>query len=57
MSRTQIVGVIDTVAVKPGDEVKKGFKYNDPTAKQGVTEAEMQKKMAQKEVTIVPKAN
>lgn len=24
VSRTQIVGVIDTVAVKPGDEVKKG---------------------------------
>ena len=39
------------LAVKKGDEVKKGqllFKYNDPTAKQGVTEAEMQKKIAQK---------
>ena len=35
--------------------MKKGqllFKYNDPTAKQGVTEAEMQKKIAQKEVTL-----
>ena len=40
------------LAVKKGDEVKKGqllFKYNDPTAKQGVTEAEMQKKIAQKD--------
>ncbi|WP_100617836.1 efflux RND transporter periplasmic adaptor subunit [Bacillus cereus] len=43
------------LAVKKGDEVKKGqllFKYNDPTVKQGVTEAEMQKKIAQKEVTL-----
>lgn len=43
------------LAVKKGDEVKKGqllFKYNDPTVKQGVTEAEMQKKFAQKEVTL-----
>ncbi|PFD99112.1 efflux transporter periplasmic adaptor subunit [Bacillus cereus] len=43
------------LAVKKGDEVKKGqllFKYNDPIAKQGVTEAEMQKKIAQKEVTL-----
>ena len=42
--------------MKKGDEVKKGqllFKYNDPTAKQGVTEAEMQKKIAQKEVTLL----
>ncbi len=48
------------LAVKKGDEVKKGqllFKYNDPTAKQGVTEAEMQKKIAQKRSNIVPKAN
>lgn len=46
------------LAVKKGDEVKKGqllFKYNDPTAKQGVTEAEMQKKIAQKEVTLFQK--
>ncbi|EPF08414.1 MULTISPECIES: efflux RND transporter periplasmic adaptor subunit [Bacillus] len=46
------------LAVKKGDEVKKGqllFKYNDPTAKQGVTEAEMQKKIAQKEVTLLQK--
>ena len=37
--------------------MKKGqllFKYNDPTAKQGVTEAEMQKKIAQKS-NVVPK--
>ncbi|PEA23482.1 efflux transporter periplasmic adaptor subunit [Bacillus cereus] len=43
------------LAVKKGDEVKKGqllFKYNDPITKQGVTEAEMQKKIAQKEVTL-----
>ena len=36
--------------------MKKGqllFKYNDPTAKQGVTEAEMQKKLANKEVTLL----
>lgn len=46
------------LAVKKGDEVKKGqllFKYNDPIAKQGVTEAEMQKKIAQKEVTLYQK--
>ncbi|MCU4988884.1 efflux RND transporter periplasmic adaptor subunit [Bacillus cereus] len=46
------------LSVKKGDEVKKGqllFKYNDPTAKQGVTEAEMQKKIAQKEVTLFQK--
>lgn len=46
------------LAVKKGDEVKKGqllFKYNDPAAKQGVTEAEMQKKIAQKEVTLFQK--
>ncbi|ALZ64628.1 Putative efflux system component YknX (plasmid) [Bacillus cereus] len=46
------------LAVKKGDKVKKGqllFKYNDPTAKQGVTEAEMQKKIAQKEVTLFQK--
>ncbi|QWG67252.1 efflux RND transporter periplasmic adaptor subunit [Bacillus mycoides] len=45
-------------AVKKSDEVKKGqllFKYNAPTAKQGVTEAEMQKKIAQKEVTLYQK--
>ncbi|MGY1423401.1 efflux RND transporter periplasmic adaptor subunit [Bacillus cereus] len=43
------------LAVKKGDEVKKGqplFKYNDPVSKQGVMEAEMQKKIAQKEVTL-----
>ncbi|MDA1680757.1 efflux RND transporter periplasmic adaptor subunit [Bacillus cereus group sp. TH152-1LC] len=46
------------LSVKKGDEVKKGqllFKYNDPTTKQGVTEAEMQKKIAQKEVTLFQK--
>ncbi|PEA30031.1 efflux RND transporter periplasmic adaptor subunit [Bacillus toyonensis] len=46
------------LAVKKGGEVKKGqllFKYNDPTVKQGVTEAEMQKKIAQKEVTLYQK--
>ncbi|MGH1279256.1 efflux RND transporter periplasmic adaptor subunit [Bacillus basilensis] len=46
------------LSVKKDDEVKKGqllFKYNDPTAKQGVTEAEMQKKIAQKEVTLFQK--
>lgn len=46
------------LAVKKGDEVKKGqllFKYNDPTVKQGVTEVEMQKKIAQKEVTLQQK--
>lgn len=46
------------LSVKKGDEVKKGqllFKYHDPTAKQGVTEAEMQKKIAQKEVTLFQK--
>ncbi|WP_242309677.1 efflux RND transporter periplasmic adaptor subunit [Bacillus cereus group sp. BfR-BA-01331] len=45
----------DELAAKKGDEVKKGqllFKYNDPITKQGVTEAEMQKKIAQKEVTL-----
>ncbi|PFJ17187.1 efflux transporter periplasmic adaptor subunit [Bacillus cereus] len=43
------------LVVQKGDEVKKGqllFKYNDPIAKQGVTEAEMQKKIVQKEVTL-----
>ncbi|KOS29997.1 ABC transporter substrate-binding protein [Bacillus anthracis] len=51
-------GTVMKVAVKKGDEVKKGqllFKYNDPAAKQGVTEAEMQKKIAQKEVTLFQK--
>ncbi len=46
------------LAVKKGDEIKKGqhlFKYNDPAAKQGVTEAEMQKKIAQKVVTLFQK--
>ncbi|HHK5565873.1 TPA: efflux RND transporter periplasmic adaptor subunit [Bacillus thuringiensis] len=46
------------LAVKKGDEVTKGqllFKYNDPIARQGVTEAEMQKKIAQKEVTFQQK--
>ncbi len=46
--------------MKKGDEVKKGqllFKYNDPTAKQGVTEAEMQKKIAQKRSNVAPKTN
>ncbi|KIV69676.1 periplasmic component of efflux system [Bacillus mycoides] len=46
------------LAVKKGDEVTKGqllFKYNDPIARQGVTEAEMQKKIAQKEVTLQQK--
>ncbi|KEK24257.1 efflux RND transporter periplasmic adaptor subunit [Bacillus gaemokensis] len=46
------------LAVKKGDEVKKGqllFKYNDPTIKLGVTEAEMQKKLAEKEVTLYKK--
>ncbi|MED0962239.1 efflux RND transporter periplasmic adaptor subunit [Bacillus paramycoides] len=46
------------LAVKKGDEVTKGqilFKYNDPIARQGVTEAEMQKRIAQKEVTLLQK--
>ncbi|PEB56525.1 efflux transporter periplasmic adaptor subunit [Bacillus pseudomycoides] len=46
------------LAVKKGDEVKKGqllFKYNDPTMKLGVTEAEMQKNLADKEVTLLKK--
>ncbi|MHA4262738.1 efflux RND transporter periplasmic adaptor subunit [Bacillus cereus] len=46
------------LAVNKGDEVKKGqllFKYNNPTVKQGVTEVEMQKKIAQKEVTLQQK--
>ncbi len=46
------------LAVKKGDQVTKGqllFKYNDPIARQGVTEAEMQKKIAQKEVTLLQK--
>ncbi|PEY30147.1 efflux transporter periplasmic adaptor subunit [Bacillus cereus] len=46
------------LAVKKGDEVKKGqllFKYNDPTMKLSVTEAEMQKKLANKEVELVNK--
>ncbi|PGM53357.1 efflux transporter periplasmic adaptor subunit [Bacillus cereus] len=46
------------LAVQKGDEVKKGqllFKYNDPTVKQSVTEAEMQKKIAQKEVILQQK--
>ncbi|MRC19086.1 efflux RND transporter periplasmic adaptor subunit [Bacillus thuringiensis] len=46
------------LAVKKGDEVKNGqllFKYNDQTVKQGVTEVEMQKKIAQKEVTLQQK--
>ncbi|PDY54781.1 efflux RND transporter periplasmic adaptor subunit [Bacillus toyonensis] len=46
------------LAVKRGDEVTKGqllFKYNDPIARQGVTEAEMQKRIAQKEVTLLQK--
>lgn len=36
------------LSVKKGDEVKKGqllFKYNDPSMKLGVTEAEMQKNL------------
>ncbi|EJR91051.1 efflux transporter, RND family, MFP subunit [Bacillus cereus VD196] len=43
------------LVVQTGDEVKKGqllFKYNDLIVKQGVTEAEMQKKIAQKEVSL-----
>ncbi|PFE06443.1 efflux transporter periplasmic adaptor subunit [Bacillus cereus] len=46
------------LSVKKGDEVKKGqllFKYNDPAMKLGVTEAEMQKKMANKEVELLNK--
>ncbi|KAA6461636.1 MULTISPECIES: efflux RND transporter periplasmic adaptor subunit [Bacillus cereus group] len=46
------------LAVKKGDEVTKGqllFKYNDPIARQGVTETEMQKRIAQKEVTLLQK--
>ncbi|WP_242141829.1 MULTISPECIES: efflux RND transporter periplasmic adaptor subunit [unclassified Bacillus cereus group] len=46
------------LAVQKGDEVKKGqllFTYNDPTMKLGVTEAEMQKKLAEKEVTLLKK--
>ncbi|MGG0256577.1 efflux RND transporter periplasmic adaptor subunit [Bacillus toyonensis] len=46
------------LAVKKGDEVKKDqllFKYNDPVAKQGVAKAEMQKKIAQKEVNSYQK--
>ncbi|PDZ00323.1 efflux transporter periplasmic adaptor subunit [Bacillus thuringiensis] len=46
------------LAVKKGDEVTKGqllFKYNDPIARQEVTEAEMQKRIAQKEVTLLQK--
>ncbi|MCW9132027.1 efflux RND transporter periplasmic adaptor subunit [Bacillus paramycoides] len=46
------------LAVKKGDEVTKGqllFKYNDPIARQGVTEAEMQKRIVQKEVTLQQK--
>ncbi|EJR54532.1 efflux transporter, RND family, MFP subunit [Bacillus cereus VD107] len=46
------------LAVQKGDEVKKGqllLKYNDSTVKQGVTEAEMQKRIAQKEVTLQQK--
>ncbi|MEH7448570.1 efflux RND transporter periplasmic adaptor subunit [Bacillus toyonensis] len=50
-------GTYDLV-VQKGEEVKKGqllFKYNDPITKQGVTEAEIQKKIAQKEVTLLQK--
>ncbi|PEI96163.1 efflux transporter periplasmic adaptor subunit [Bacillus pseudomycoides] len=46
------------LSVKKGDEVKKGqllFKYNDPSMKLGVTEAEMQKKLANKEVELLNK--
>ncbi|WP_144551575.1 efflux RND transporter periplasmic adaptor subunit [Bacillus mycoides] len=46
------------LAVEKGAEVKKGqllFKYNDPTMKLGVTEAEMQKKLANKEVELLNK--
>ncbi|KFN01641.1 efflux RND transporter periplasmic adaptor subunit [Bacillus clarus] len=46
------------LAVKKGDEVKKGqllFKYNDPSMQLGVTEAKMQKKLANKEVDLLNK--
>ncbi|MGZ7147941.1 efflux RND transporter periplasmic adaptor subunit [Bacillus sp. BC08] len=46
------------LVVQKGAEVKRGqllFKYNDPTVKQGVTEVEMQKRIAQKEVTLQQK--
>ncbi|MDM5187236.1 efflux RND transporter periplasmic adaptor subunit [Bacillus sp. DX4.1] len=46
------------LSVKKGDTVEKGqllFKYNDPSIKLGVTEAEMQKKLAEKEVALLKK--
>ncbi|ENJ6138929.1 HlyD family efflux transporter periplasmic adaptor subunit [Bacillus sp. HUB-I-004] len=57
VSRTQIVGVVDTVAVKPGDEVKKGdillqLKNQELTDKQNQTDQIIQHLEKQREMLV-----
>lgn len=62
VSRTQIVGVVDTVAVKSGDEVKKGdillqLKNQELTDKQNQTDQIIQHLEKQREMLVQLKAS